>query len=132
MSKADDPERLLAEALRAQAAQTPLPPTQGDATAELVTVRIQQNQDVKTDRFSPLDNVLGPMDEGPGFGLLSGTEVGTLAGGADWQAETQQPPAETESSPPRTQTRLNAWLIMLIVVLLGLAAGVVIGLLSIT
>ena len=95
----DDPERLVADALRAHAARTPLP------------------EPTDTDRTS---SILG------GYGLLSGTGFGP-------------PPADppTLRTPvPDATAHLAAdrggavgWVILL-AVLLGLAAGAVVGLLT--
>jgi hypothetical protein len=102
---ADDAERLIAEALRAQAARTPLPSTE--------STRV---------------NAAPGLDAGSGYGLLSGTDLplslplrppGTarLDGGA-----------ETERIEPEPRTPALA--ILLLAVLLGLAAGAVVGLLT--
>ncbi|WP_436492840.1 hypothetical protein [Actinokineospora sp. HUAS TT18] len=78
-----DPERLLTEALRAQAARTPL--------SEAPTVH--------------------------GFGLLSGSDLPLVA-----QAE---PTARFEQDAPA-----KVWWVLLVAVLLGLAAGSLVGLLT--
>ncbi|MGB3444711.1 MAG: hypothetical protein WBA97_38735 [Actinophytocola sp.] len=83
---ADDPERLLAEALRAQA-------------------------------------IRAPSDNSPvGYGLLSGSEFSGLAPAT--------PPTETTTLISEAPRQLPAVLILLLSLLLGLAAGAVIGLLT--
>lgn len=88
MSADDDPERLLAEALRAQATRAP--------AAETPPV---------------------------GYGLLSGSEFNGITPAAAPQNETTTRLAEA----PRT---IPAVLILLLSLLLGLAAGAVIGLVT--
>ena len=183
MSKSDDPERLLAEALRAQAVSTPvnmpeLPDvlraeqseaapeptaepktavapaaaaetgavevlteemmlrelTSGPVTGELATLRIDQTHHVETERFSPLDNVYGPMGSGPGFGLLSGTEVGSTVGPPIGEYDHLNPNAPVNTVPtakmPTQRGQVSWWLILLFALLLGLAGGAVAGMLS--
>lgn len=192
-SKSDDPERLLAEALRAQAVSTPvnLPPlpkvlrgeeppdepepepevedaapeeaeqptpeeepeepaevakeqlteemmlkalTEGPTPTELATIRIEQTHHIETERFSPVENVLGPVGTGPGFGLLSGSEVGSSAGLPVSEPLPPPPPRPrtegTTTRMPAKRARLNVWMILLLAVALGLAAGAVAALLS--
>jgi len=86
----DDPERLLAEALRAQATRAPAPDTSQ-----------------------------------VGYGLLSGSEFGGL--------KTPPPPApasEETASIAEMAKQIPAVLILLLSLLLGLAAGAVVGLLT--
>jgi hypothetical protein len=174
VSKSDDPELLLAEALRAQAVSTPvnlpeLPDvlraeqaeaapkpelaaketsgssvlteemmlrelTSGPVTGELATLRIDQTHHVETERFSPLENVFGPMGSGPGFGLVSGTEVGSTVGPPVGEFDHLNPnaPANTMSTTklPTQRGQVSAWLILLFALLLGLAGGSVAGMLS--
>ncbi|MBV8932427.1 MAG: hypothetical protein JOZ47_17590 [Kutzneria sp.] len=102
--------------------------TEGPITTELATIRIERTHHVETERFSPVENVLGPVGEGPGFGLLSGTEVGSVVGPAvDEPAESS--PRSTRLMPtPRV--RLGVGPVLVLAVALGLAAGVVAALLS--
>jgi hypothetical protein len=93
----NDPERLIAEALRAQAARTPLPTRD-------------------TGPVQPPGSL--PLASG-GYGLLSGNDLHL----------TDHDPAEpgrTTESVPRTSVTL----ILLFAVLLGLAAGAVVGLVT--
>ena len=89
MAKEKDPEELLAQALRAQAAHAP-----GQAVS-------------------------------PGFGLLSGSDHGlaqrieTTAGDAvPWE-------------PEPARRRLGGWTILLLALVLGLACGAVVGLITV-
>lgn len=93
----EDPERLLAEALRAQATRAPLPAEETTDTTP----------------------VLG------GYGLLSGSDV-RLA--PREEPTVRRLPDETArlEEPPQ----VHAGLIMLLALLLGLAAGAVVGLLT--
>jgi hypothetical protein len=84
----DDPERLLSEALRAQAVRAPAP-------AETPQV---------------------------GYGLLSGSEFPALASPA--------PAADDTTRLAETAKQIPAVLILLLSLLLGLAAGAVVGLVT--
>jgi len=91
----EDPERLLAEALRAQAARTPVP-AQEDTSAM------------------------------SGYGLLSGSDLRVpLAPVDDPTMRTAEPTARLT-----VERQVPAALIMLLALLLGLAAGAVVGLLT--
>jgi len=95
----DDPERMVAEALRAHAARTPLP---------------------EREQTGSTGAVLG------GYGLLSGSEVSIPA----------DPPTIRVPLPADHTTRLGpepqvaAGWVVLLAVLLGLATGAVVGLLT--
>lgn len=100
----EDPERVIAEALRAQAARTPLP------SAEATQINATPG--------------LGLA--GSGFGLLSGNDLGLTL-----------PPSQPESSTLASQTsrieparRVPAAAILLLALVLGLAAGAVVGLVT--
>ncbi len=92
----EDPERLLAEALRAQAARTPVPPAQEDTSAM------------------------------SGFGLLSGSDMRMPLAPVD------DPTMRTAEATARlpVERQVPAALILLLALLLGLAAGAVVGLLT--
>jgi hypothetical protein len=95
----DDPERLVAEALRAHAARTPLPEReQTDSTA----------------------SVFG------GYGLLSGSEVSLPADPPT--VRVPLPADHTARLAPEPQVAVG-WVVLL-AVLLGLATGAVVGLLT--
>jgi hypothetical protein len=205
VSKSDDPERLLAEALRAQAVSTPvtMPPlpavlpqgdeapvaeaadepgpdeeatpdeavaepevapeapadepakppagsghgafteemvlrelSSGPMTGELATMRINNSQHhYETERFSPLENLYGGVDDGPGFGLISGSEVGSTVGPPVGEFDHLPPSARATTAVPTIKMRAErgqvpGWLILLFALVLGLAGGAVAGLLS--
>lgn len=203
VSKSDDPERLLAEALRAQAVSTPvtMPPlpavlteapaeeqerpeaaaaeaaaevieeqpaaeepepappvkskatgdspfteemvlrelSSGPMTGELATIRINNaQQHYDTERFSPLENLYGSAG-GPGFGLISGSEVGSTVGPPVGEFDHLLPELPTSAAAthavPTTKMRAErgqvpGWLILLFALVLGMAGGAVAGLLS--
>jgi hypothetical protein len=203
VSKSDDPERLLAEALRAQAVSAPvtMPPlpvvlteaaeqasveekaepiaenevaeaesvqdevpaekaepapkltsdapfteemvlrelSSGPVTGELATIRINNaQQQYDTERFSPLENLYGSAG-GPGFGLISGSEVGSTVGPPVGEFDHLLPELPTRATAtnavPTTRMRTErgqvpGWLILLFALALGLAGGAVAGLLS--
>ena len=204
VSKSDDPERLLAEALRAQAVSAPvtMPPlpavlteaadkaveksepaaeavepaeaveedaaaeaeeqpaepapkldpgafteemvlrelSSGPSTGELATIRINNaQQHYDTERFSPLENLYGGVGGGPGFGLISGTEVGSTVGPpvGEFDHLLPEPPTSAVATNAVPTTKMRAergqvpgWLILLFALVLGLAGGAVGGLLS--
>lgn len=111
----DDPERLLSEALRAQARNAP--PQQPAPPSE------------------PL-----PVVETPGgYGLLSGAGEGSLEReraaldalppAAPAPAQTA-PPTRTQQAPAESARPLAARWVLLLAAVLGLAAGAVVGLLT--
>ena len=201
VSKSDDPERLLAEALRAQAVSTPvtMPPlpavltktdeppeaapeeaaeepqeavsveepaaetpadepakpapgtgegafteemvlrelSSGPMTGELATIRINNaQQHYDTERFSPLENLYGGVSDSPGFGLISGSEVGSTVGPPVGEFDHLRPSAlAATTAVPTTKMKAErgqvpGWLILLFALVLGLAGGAVAGLLS--
>jgi hypothetical protein len=99
-----DPERLLAEALRAQAVRAPVEST-GPVTP------------------APLVQLLSGAEER--YELLSGRASGTVGFPTGPVAA---PPTARLPVAPR---QVSAWWIVLLAVLLGLAAGAVVGLISI-
>jgi hypothetical protein len=105
MSEQPDPERLLAEALRAQAVRAPLvePDTGSDPLLKLLSGNDGQ------------------------YDLLSGRASDTI--GIRPTGRPYQPPDTTRLAA--TPVQMSAWWIVLLAVLLGLAAGAVVGLLSI-
>jgi hypothetical protein len=94
----EDPERVIAEALRAQAARTPLPSTE-------------------------------PTEPGPrytGYGLLSGSDLAL-------SLPTSPIESATEASATRRiepERRVSVGAILLLALVLGLAAGAVVGLVT--
>ncbi|WP_414936787.1 hypothetical protein [Amycolatopsis sp. cmx-11-51] len=131
MSEPKDPEKLLADALRAQAVFAP--------SAERITEASVENP-VKSDTKSDPNDAEAPepstgQHELPlQYGLLSGAGAGSLERErvALEDAETARlaerptpPPAPSPGSAP-----LPAYWVLLLAVLLGLAAGSVVGLLT--
>jgi hypothetical protein len=106
----------------------------GPATGELATIRINNaQQHVDTERFSPLENLYGPVG-GPGFGLISGTEVGSTVGPVVGEFDHLLPELPTTAVPTRRMRaergQVPGWLILLFALVLGLAGGAVAGVLS--
>ena len=106
----DDPERLVAEALRAHAARTPLPET-------------------RATRHEPADEETGRRFGG--YGLLSGSDV-TLPNPDP--VTVREPVAATRRIEPpedaEDQGGIAAGWIILLAVTLGLAVGAVVGLVT--
>lgn len=112
----------------------------GPSTGELATIRINNAQHhVETERFSPLENLYGPVGAGPGFGLISGSEVGSTVGPpvGEFDHLLPEPPTRAVATNAVPTTKMRAergqvpgWLILLFALVLGLAGGAVAGLLS--
>ena len=119
MSEPEDPERLLAEALRAQAVRAPQPARQAEPVEE-----------------PPTQHLAAPAFPAPaGYGLLSGADAGSL----ERERAALDPPPAPAPAPeqPVAATRqaeapapVAARWVLLLAVLLGLAAGAVAGLLT--
>ncbi|RZS37893.1 hypothetical protein EV193_105453 [Herbihabitans rhizosphaerae] len=125
MSTGKDPERLLTEALRAQAAQTspPVTPRDDEDTVEARPVdAVTENVDVPA---RPSDGVFSGYD----YGLISGSDLGRRLRA---QAAEQTTPTGSDEPTARVEPepKLNAGVILLLALVLGLAAGSVIGLLT--
>ncbi|RSM66588.1 hypothetical protein DMH03_05655 [Amycolatopsis sp. WAC 01376] len=126
MSEPKDPEKLLADALRAQAVFAPSAERISESTTD---------KPAETDTESSVPS--GKNELPPQYGLLSGAGADSLerervaledaetARLAERPMTTQAPSAPSPSSPP-----LPAYWVLLLAVLLGLAAGSVIGLLT--
>ncbi|MEU8631206.1 hypothetical protein AB0C38_03490 [Amycolatopsis sp. NPDC048633] len=123
MSEPKDPEQLLADALRAQAVFAPQasPPASPPAP--------ERESEASTDAVPA-----SAINELPSaYGLLSGAGEASLereraALDAASEAPTAYHPRPPE--PPRQGAQLPAYWILLLAVLLGLAAGSVVGLLT--
>lgn len=106
MSKGEDPEQLIAQALRAHVARTPMPAPTDDRTAA----------------------GLGS------YGLLSGSEVAGPLPTPDPETVQRVPATAADASVLTSrlpaEPRVPAALVLLLAVLLGLAAGAVVGLLT--
>lgn len=114
MSEPKDPEQLLADALRAQAVFAPQasPPPAAEPTTEAVP----------TSAINELPSA---------YGLLSGASADSLERErAALDAEAPTAYAPRPPAPPRSSAQLPAYWILLLAVLLGLAAGSVVGLLT--
>ncbi|WP_284749874.1 hypothetical protein [Amycolatopsis sp. RTGN1] len=123
MSEPKDPEQLLADALRAQAvfapqASPPAPPPSPSSPPEPAT------DAVPTSAINELPSA---------YGLLSGASADSLERErAALDPVSEAPTAYTPRppEPPRQGAQLPAYWILLLAVLLGLAAGSVVGLLT--
>lgn len=102
MSNQPDPERLLAEALRAQAVRAPMPQQEPGTSGSL----------------------LGLFSDSP-YGLLSGQDSYRV------EPQTSARPQYVEQTPPIGPRPLPVGWIVLLAILLGLAAGAVTGLASV-
>ena len=121
----------------------------GQVTGEVATLRINNaQQHYETERFSPLENLYGSAG-GPGFGLISGSEVGSTVGPPVGEFDHLLPERSADAlatrpvdagalatnAVPTTAMRAErgqvpGWLILLFALVLGLAGGAVAGLLS--
>ncbi|AGM10442.1 hypothetical protein AB0E55_00170 [Amycolatopsis keratiniphila] len=120
MSEPKDPEKLLADALRAQAVFAPSAERLSETTTD---------KPVETD--TERSDVSGKSELPPQYGLLSGAGADSLERErvALEDAETARL-AERPTPPPPASPPLPAYWVLLLAVLLGLAAGSVIGLLT--
>jgi hypothetical protein len=100
----EDPERVIAEALRAQAARTPLP------SAEATQVNAAPGMGLA----------------GSGYGLLSGSDLALSLPTAPIESPTEA--VGTRRMP--AERRVSVGAILLLAVVLGLAAGAVVGLVT--
>jgi hypothetical protein len=122
MSEPKDPERLLADALRAQAVFAPQPERAADKPSE----------------GTPPPELATPEDRGeseslpPQYGLISGAGASSLERErAALDPVLPEPPTVRVSLPPRVGSApLPVYWVLLLAVLLGLAAGSVVGLLT--
>ncbi|OLR90927.1 hypothetical protein [Actinokineospora bangkokensis] len=103
-----DPERLLAEALRAQAARTPV--GHGDGTAG-----------TPGEPVAGSGGTTGPV---AGYGLLSGSDLPLALGTGAVDRRPERTARLREPEAPR------AWWVLGLAVMLGVAAGAVVGLLT--
>ncbi|MEV4050914.1 hypothetical protein AB0J55_06970 [Amycolatopsis sp. NPDC049688] len=113
MSEPKDPEQLLADALRAQAVFAPQaspPPTAEPATDAVPTSAINELPSA--------------------YGLLSGASADSLERERAALDAASEAPTAYSPPPPRQSAQLPAYWILMLAVLLGLAAGSVVGLLT--
>lgn len=116
MSEPKDPEQLLADALRAQAVFAP--------SASPPPSREKETDAVPTSAINELPSA---------YGLLSGASADSLErerAALDPVAEAPTAYTPPPPPPPRQSAQLPAYWILLLAVLLGLAAGSVVGLLT--
>ncbi|WP_290050995.1 hypothetical protein [Amycolatopsis solani] len=114
MSEPKDPEQLLADALRAQAVFAP--------SASPARDKEPATDAVPTSAINELPSA---------YGLLSGASADSLERErAALDAASEAPTAYSPPPLPRTSAQLPAYWILLLAVLLGLAAGSVVGLLT--
>jgi hypothetical protein len=136
MSEPKDPEQLLADALRAQAvfapqASPPSSPSSTSSTPSAPSASASASSEPVTDAVPT-----SAINELPSaYGLLSGAGADSLereraALDVASEAPTTFAPRPPEPEPVRTSAQLPAYWILLLAVLLGLAAGSVVGLLT--
>src|SRR5437763_1415541 len=128
-----DPERLLAEALRAHAVRAPLAESSAHPDTEKPADTTDPTETDSTDRASRNDPatravIRAPIGQpDPGLELLSGADHERLPGlGTDAIAPASEPLANAPAGTTRLAPRpapLSVWWIVLLAVLLGLAAG---------
>ena len=137
MSEPKDPEQLLADALRAQAVFAPQvsPPASASSTGSSASV----SGSGSTSGSGPAEPVTeavptSAINELPSaYGLLSGASADSLErerAALDAEAPTTFAPRPPQPEPVRTSAQLPAYWILMLAVLLGLAAGSVVGLLT--
>jgi hypothetical protein len=139
MSEPKDPEQLLADALRAQAVFAPQvsPPRASDTSSAAPTSPTSPVSSAAPARAAepPTDAVpTSAINELPSaYGLLSGASADSLErerAALDAEAPTTFAPRPPAPEPVRTSAQLPAYWILMLAVLLGLAAGSVVGLLT--
>jgi hypothetical protein len=142
MSEPKDPEQLLADALRAQAVFAPQvsPPRASDTSSAAPTSPTSPTSPVSS--AAPARAAEPPTDAVPtsainelpsAYGLLSGASADSLErerAALDAEAPTTFAPRPPAPEPVRTSAQLPAYWILMLAVLLGLAAGSVVGLLT--
>lgn len=123
MSEPKDPEQLLADALRAQAVFAPQASSSTTPPSSPLPTAPEPGTDaVPTSAINELPSA---------YGLLSGASADSLERErAALDAASDAPTAYTPPPPPRPSAQLPAHWILLLAVLLGLAAGSVVGLLT--
>ncbi|MGH3435032.1 MAG: hypothetical protein ACRDRN_01030 [Sciscionella sp.] len=123
-----EPEELLAEALRAQAARTPVPPAAPDTAGALGPTGPvgARKPDLATEHNRPEFGLLADSN----FELLSGSDYATTSGYIAGYAEPAAAAAATSRAPAESQRAVASW-VLLAALLLGLAVGAVAGLLTV-
>jgi hypothetical protein len=124
VTEGPDPERLLAEALRAQAASTPLPPA-GPPPGEEPAPAAEEPGTEGTGGDARLVELLS----GAGHGLLSGRDPGTEnVPYVGVTTDRTGPVSTTKLAPSRPQ--LAWWWMLLLAIALGVACGAIAGILT--
>jgi len=114
----EDPERVIAEALRAQAARTPLPSASDTASTSSASASAEATQ---------VNAAPGLGLAGTGYGLLSGSDLALSLPTVPGEAGTVAT-ATRQLEPPERRVSVPA--ILLLAIMLGLAAGAVVGLVT--
>lgn len=129
MSEQPDPERLLAEALRAQAVRAPLVDPASQAGARSAPGTGHGGPVSDRGQFGP-PNPLVPLLSGTEshYDLLSGRTSDTL--GLPAVGPRPQGGPGPGGNAARVRKQLSGWWIVVLAVLLGAAAGAVVGLIS--
>jgi hypothetical protein len=117
----DDPERVIAEALRAQAARTPLPSSSVEPAAVPAGSPVESSGEATQINAAP-----GLGLAGSGYGLLSGNDLGLTLPPSAPAATT----LASETSRIEPTRRVPGWAILLLALALGLAAGALVGLVT--
>ncbi|ADJ50810.1 hypothetical protein AMES_8984 [Amycolatopsis mediterranei S699] len=147
MSEPKDPEQLLADALRAQAVfapqVSPPPPKASDTSSSSPAAPASSTSSGSSAALpagargaEPATDAVptSAINELPSaYGLLSGASADSLErerAALEAEAPTTFTPRPPEPEPARTSAQLPAYWILLLAVLLGLAAGSVVGLLT--
>jgi hypothetical protein len=124
VTEGPDPERLLAEALRAQAVSTPLPPA-----APLPTDQGAESAAADEPATEGGEARLVELLSGAGHGLLSGRDPSTMnVPYVGVPAERTGPVTTTTLDTRRPQ--LAWWWMLLLAIALGLACGAVAGIVT--
>jgi hypothetical protein len=134
MSEPKDPEQLLADALRAQAVFAPQvspPPPAAPSTSSSSTPSATPSSPPEPGTDAVPTSAINELPSA--YGLLSGASADSLERErAALDPVAEAPTAYTPRPPelPRQGAQLPAYWILLLAVLLGLAAGSVVGLLT--
>jgi len=115
VSSGDDPEKLLAEALRAQAASTALP--EKAAEQEAATESVEERTEEHPAQVS-------------GYGLLSGSQHLGYTQPEDTEQVDPGQARAAQTARLRSHQRVGVGVILLLALVLGLAAGAVVGLVT--
>ncbi|MDX3191580.1 hypothetical protein PV458_24480 [Streptomyces sp. MN03-5084-2B] len=135
MSEPKDPEQLLADALRAQAVFAPQvsPPASASSTGSSASVSGSSSGSGPAEPVTEAVPTSAINELPSAYGLLSGASADSLErerAALDAEAPTTFAPRPPQPEPVRTSAQLPAYWILMLAVLLGLAAGSVVGLLT--